>query len=154
MIPRLVAYDQLGEQVDLYDFANHGKPVVIDMSAIWCDACKDLSLWLAGEPSNLDTRPDLEAIPGLVDAGEVFWITVVFEDAIGNAAVQKHAALWAEEFPHDRVAVLADDDRALYDYMFPGVMPSVLLLGEDMTVRAYDRFDYEVALLSLVDGGE
>lgn len=150
-VPRFIGYDQHGELVDLYDFALHGRPVVIDLSALWCAACEDLSTWLEGKPSNLDASPELETVIDKVATGEVYWITVIFEDAVGNAAGPEHAAAWADAFPNPKVAVLADNDRALYDYFFPGGMPSVQLLEDDMTLLVYDRYDFKVALASIAE---
>jgi len=149
-IPRLVATDQFGETVDLYDFAKHGRPVVLDLSAVWCGPCKDLATWLAGKPSTLDMKPEFASIPSLVSSGKIYWITIVFEDAIGNPAGPEEAAAWAEAYPNPKVAVLADDNRAMYEYVFPGAMPSITVINEDMTLRVYDRFDYEPALTSLL----
>jgi hypothetical protein len=151
VMPRLVGFDQFGDEVDVYDFALHGRPIVVDLSAIWCEACKDLARWLAGEPSTLDASPEYAPIVAKVRAGEIHWITVIFEDALGNAAGPEHAVAWAETFPHPDVAVLADDDRALADFLYPGSFPNLQLLDEDMTFRVYDRFDYRPALDALLD---
>ena len=53
--------------------------------------------------------------------------------------------------PQLRQYVLAHDERALYSHVFPGSFPSIVALGEDMSVRAYSRFDYTVALMSLLE---
>jgi thiol-disulfide isomerase/thioredoxin len=151
LVPRFVAYDQFGELVELYDFANHGRQIVIDMSAAWCGPCKEVATWLEGEPSPLDDKPELAGIPAMVAAGEIYWITVVFEDAFGNPADKAQAAAWADEFPNPAVLVLADSDRMLHGWLFPGAMPSIQLVDEDMTLRSYDRFDYEVALQALLE---
>ena len=57
---------------------------------------------------------------------------------------------WAKSFPNDKVTVLADDSHAMFDYLFPGGYPSIQVIGEDMTLLSYDRFDYEPALQSLL----
>jgi thiol-disulfide isomerase/thioredoxin len=151
VMPRLIAYDQFGQQVDLYDFARHGRRVVIDLSAIWCEACKDLAHWLGREPSaNFDARPELAPIVDMVEQGQIYWITVVFEDGVGNAAGPAEAVAWAETFPHAKIAVLADNNRALFDFLFPGGYPNLQVLDEDMTLRVYDRFDYNKALTYLL----
>lgn len=149
-IPRLVAIDQFGEEVDLYDFAGHGKPVVIDLSAVWCDACKELARWLEGEPSNLGMPVELDPVVDRVANGEVFWITVLFEDAIGNPAQVEEAKNWATAFPNAKVAVLIDDNRKLRDWFFPGAMPSVHAADDQLQLLAYDRFDYKLGIGALV----
>ena len=50
-----------------------------------------------------------------------------------------------------RGAVLADNERQLDTYVYPGSFPSLLLLGEDMTIAAYDRYDYKPALEALLE---
>ena len=47
ILPRFEAIDQFGESVDLYDFANQGKMILIELSAAWCAPCNDLANWLA-----------------------------------------------------------------------------------------------------------
>jgi thiol-disulfide isomerase/thioredoxin len=150
VLPRLVTVDQFGEEVDIYDFALHGKPIVIDLSAIWCEACKDLARWLEGKPSNLDDSPEYAPIVDRVRNGEILWITVLFEDEAGNAAGPEHAAAWGAAFPDAPVPVLADDDRAMKDFLFPGSYPSIQVLGEDMTLQVYDRYDYTPAFDALL----
>lgn len=150
LVPRLVATDQFGEQLDLYDFALHGHRVVIDLSAVWCGPCKDMATWLEGQPSNLDDKPELAPIRDLVASGAIHWITIVFEDGVGNAAGPAQAAAWAAQFPNPKVAVVADDERAMYDFVYPGGMPSITVLDDDMSVRVYDRFDYMTGLTSLL----
>lgn len=150
LVPRLVATDQFGEQLDLYDYALHGRRVVLDLSAVWCGPCKDMATWLEGQPSNLDGKPELAPIRDLVASGEIYWITIVFEDGVGNPAGPAQAAAWAEAFPNAKVAVVADNERAMYDFVYPGGMPSITVLDEDMTIRVYDRFDYMTGLSSLL----
>lgn len=151
VIPRVMGVDQYGEEVDLYDFALHGRAVVIDLSALWCTACRDMALWLDGQSSTFDAQQEFGAIVAMVESGEIHWITVIFEDAVGVAAGPEEAIAWYEAFPNPRIPVLADNDRALYDYLFPGSMPSLQVLDEDMTIRVYDRYDYATALRSLLE---
>lgn len=149
-IPRLIALDQFGEEVDLYDFAGQGKPVVIDLSAVWCDACKELARWLEGEPSNLGMPAELDPVVARVANGEVFWVTVLFEDAIGNPAELTEVKNWADSFPNAKVAVLVDDNRKLRDWFFPGAMPSVHAANDQLELLAYDRFDYKKGIGALL----
>jgi thiol-disulfide isomerase/thioredoxin len=149
-LPHLVAQDQFGELVDLYDYALHGKPVVIDLSAVWCDACKEMALWLEGKPSSMDVNPELAPIVARVANGEILWVTLLFEDRIGNPATLEDAQAWAGAFPNSKIAVVVDDNRALRDWFYPGAMPSVQALDPNLELIVYDRFDYKTALSKLV----
>jgi hypothetical protein len=46
---------------------------------------------------------------------------------------------------------MADDDRALSDWLWPGAYPAIFVLNEDMTLEVYDRFDYTPALDALIE---
>lgn len=148
--PHFIAVDQFGQKVDLYDYAFHGKPVVIDLSAGWCDSCKQIAAWLDGQPPTFALPPELAAIPGKVKAGDVYWITIYFQNAMSAPAQAADVAAWAAQYPNPRVAVLADTSQAMFNHMFPGGYPNINVLGDDMTFRTYERFDYRAALETLV----
>ena len=149
VLPRLVGVDQHGEMLDLYDFAMHGKPVVIDLSAGWCAACQEVSLWLEGEGPLGDGTFD--AIPEMVDRGEIYWVTVVFENASSVPADASDVASWYAAYPNENVAIMADDNRALFDWLWPGAYPAIFVLDENMELQVYDRFNYTPALQALID---
>jgi hypothetical protein len=149
ILPRLVGVDQHGDMVDIYDYALHGKPVVLDLSAGWCAACQEVSLWLEGEGPLGDGRYD--SIPDRVKNGEIYWVTILFETAASVPPNADDVAAWYTQYPNDDVAIVADDDRALSDWLWPGAYPAIFVLNEDMTLQVYDRFDYTPALEALAD---
>ncbi|MEE2751527.1 MAG: hypothetical protein VX519_08845, partial [Myxococcota bacterium] len=51
---RFIGFDQHGEEVDLYDFAGHGKMIAVDTSALDCGPCVGMSMWLGGHWSTTD----------------------------------------------------------------------------------------------------
>jgi hypothetical protein len=150
VVPRLVGIDQFGDLVDLYDFAGHGKKMVIDLSASWCAACRDMAQWLDGETS-ASIDPGYATIPERVASGEIFWVTILFEDASGSPADATDVTVWYDAYPNPHVAVIADDDRALSNWFWPGAYPALFVVDETMALRVYDRYDYTPALDALLE---
>jgi hypothetical protein len=150
-VPRFVAVDQHGERVDLYDYALHDRPVVLDLSAGWCGACREIAAWLEGEPNSLAIPAELDVIPARVAAGDILWVTIYFQDPSSSPADADDVAAWYASYPHPRIAVLADTDQVMLEWLWPGGYPSIQVLEPDMTLRAYDRYDYLPALASLLD---
>ncbi len=151
-VPRLVALDQYGDTVDLYDFAGSDVPVVLDLSAMWCGPCTEVAAWLAHEESPLMANfPVYAGIPDRVDAGEVLWVTVLFEDTSRDPASQEDAATWHQEWPAERVPVMLDDDRAMFDWIVPGSYPTLLVLDAQLEVQVFDRFTFTPALDALIE---
>jgi hypothetical protein len=150
-VPRFTAVDQYGEVVDLYDFALHDRPVVLDLSAGWCTACYEVAAWLEGEATSLPIPPELEGIPERVASGEIYWVTIYFQDASSSPPDDADVAAWFAEFPNPHVPVLADVDQAMFDWLWPGSYPSIQAVNADMTLRAYDRYDWIPALQSLTE---
>ncbi len=126
---RVTLVDQFGEMVDLYDFAGHGKNVVIDLSAGWCPPCRDLASYLDGEDIGLDA-----GARDAVNAGDVYWVTFIGEDESGGPAGQRAAKSWARDFPHPKIAVLGDKEAITVDYAVEA-WPTLLLLNENMKIK-------------------
>lgn len=132
-IGRFRFVDQFGDTVDLFDFYNADKPVVIDISALWCQPCHEMARYIEGEPSSL--RTIWPAGPDAVARGDIYWITVLGEGYEGGEpAVEGDAAEWASLFPSEHVPVLADPNYLLVDYVGLGAWPTVLLLEPDLKV--------------------
>jgi hypothetical protein len=145
--PRLVAVDQYGDMVDLYDFA--GTPVVIDASTLWCGICEEQAAWLAGAPDASADRT-YPGVRALVDSGAVRWVTVITEDGGGAPAVQEDVAWWDEAFPHPLIPVLADTDGQLVDWLHLNSYPTLVLVDGDMRITAWSRFDgYDTVLRAM-----
>ena len=106
--PRVQLVDQFGEIVDLYDFAGQGKYIVIDISAVWCGPCNDMSAYLndSGGAYWGDVIPDL---PDAIEAGEIYWITILGENRQGGDATDSTVASWYDDYPDPNIPVLADD---------------------------------------------
>jgi hypothetical protein len=146
--PRYQTVDQFGDTFDFYDLAFQGKSIVLDVSAEWCGPCNSLSAWLENEPGYEYYD---EAYPGLreaVEAGDVFWVTVIGENINGADAQKETVARWFSNYPHPLIPVLADEFDEMQDHIQLAWWPSLLVVDEEMQV-VVTQFDE--ALMSGLD---
>jgi len=137
-VGNFTAVDQFGESVQLYDFAGHGKPVMLDISAEWCLPCQDIGVWLEGgdefQTEFLAGFGQYDAVRDAVDAGDLYWITILAQDGSGRPADATSVQRWSTNYPHDRIPVLADDTGAMMFHLDLGFFPSIFLVDSDMTL--------------------
>ncbi|MEQ1500698.1 MAG: hypothetical protein ABMB14_00640 [Myxococcota bacterium] len=133
--PDLVAPDQFGDDVHLYDFA--GEMVMIEFATVWCTPCNAWAAYLLGDgPDPYFDYPNLREA---VQTGAVRWITVLIEDELGQTPLSSDAAAWAENHPNPAVPVLAPGNpSASVHYTGLGGFPTMVWLDPDLTVQAYD----------------
>ena len=134
--PDVVGVDQFGDTVHLYDFA--GKTIVLDLSAVWCDPCRDLSGYLAGVGDGGDYA--YPAIKAAVDAGQMYWFEALLQDAgFKSPASPDDAVAWDEAFPNPLVPVTAPAGGAdVVNYAQVFGYPTAIWLDPDLTVHAWD----------------
>ncbi|MBD91074.1 MAG: hypothetical protein CL940_12125 [Deltaproteobacteria bacterium] len=130
--PRFTSLDQFGEEVDLYDFAGHGVPVVINVSAGWA-VPGQYEKWLLGQSGFLSGG---ENIRDAVLNGELRWITLLIQDADQMPVDAGELASWSVDYPIEGVPVLADNERQLVDHYAQGSqvfgLPSLLVFDGDL----------------------
>ena len=156
MLPHFTGVDQFGESVDLYDYAGHGVPVALDLSTHWCAPCRAVAAWLStGEVSHVSDyvwwKDEYLIVRDLVNSGQILWVTVIYEDASHNDVGPEAAAEWDEWYPHDDIAVLADEQKLLHSWIRPTGIPNVNLLNDDMTLMDYQNRGLDGAFNKLVE---
>ena len=136
IFPHLIAVDQYGESVDIYDFSMQGKIIAVEFGAAWCSPCQKLSSWLSsGDDSVTKSRwwkKEYSIIKEKVDKGEIIFITILFQDQLRDVASYETVLDWHEKYPHNKIPILADEYADIHQWIKPTGYPCVNLLDENM----------------------
>ena len=134
--------DHFGDMVDVYDFADHGKPIMIDIAAMWCGPCQGISKWLSGTGDPYNWEGTAPHVREAVENGDVYWVTLLGDDLNPNATGDVEPDElddWTSAFPDDHVAVLGDatgkDGRGDAEfYLLANAWPTTILYDEHLEV--------------------
>jgi hypothetical protein len=132
---RLKLLDQYGEQVDLYDFAGHGKPTLVVIHAVWCPPSNGVGEWISGVGDSYGYDGYWPNVRGAVDRGEMFLVHVIGENRSGQDPTLEDVQAWAEKYPHDLVPVLAGNGDVVSVYI-NYAWPSFYFLDENLRILA------------------
>jgi len=147
-MPNYIAVDQFGDSVNLHDFAGQGKRIVLDVSTEFCGPCKDIASFLStADQSSLVWNEEGEYYPwwkeeyadlyDMVQNEEIYWITILFSTS--DVLTQENSAAWEEEYPNDKIPVLADGELTLYNYLKIESYPAISVLDENMNFLVYSN---------------
>ena len=142
--------DQFGEEVDLYDFAHQGKPMIIDLSGAWCYWCNESAKLIEGTPSALDGY-GYEGLKDIVGDGTIYWITILDANARGGGATEGTVASWYADYPLEVVPVLADQEMESTGWISPSGYPTMMFVDENMVVTTFRKNDYTKAFDAALD---
>ena len=156
LIPRFEAIDQFGESVDLYDFANQGKMILIELSAVWCSPRNDLANWLVKNDQKIREnrwwKDRYLPIREMIQNNEIFLINFIFEgkDKINKVTATPDDVLsWYNKYPDPHIPVLADEYRFLHGWVKPTGLPCIFLVDENMRLINYSSRGLTDAFLYL-----
>ena len=146
----LTLLDQHRDTVSLWDFYNDDRYVIVDLCAGWVGRiCDDLSRWVAGE-HGAAFDPWI-TVAEAVDAGDLYWITILAQDESFEPADADDVIEWASLHPNDRVPTLADPDAESFAFTELTALPYLVLLAPDLTVHTVSSPYYTAVLDAAVD---
>jgi thiol-disulfide isomerase/thioredoxin len=152
---RYTMIDQFGDEVDLYDFAHAGVPIIIDVSAEWCPPCNDMADWVATGESGVDWESALGSdLRPAIEEGRVTWLTILSENDDYEIADPNTAKRWYREHRDPKVPVFSDTTGNPTDFAAVGFFPSLFLLDENMNILARDPQDANAAPAGQIAIGE
>jgi hypothetical protein len=154
VLPRYLALDQYGDEVDLYDFAGHDRQIVLDIGTWFCEPCKVLAAWLAdGDLSELEElgwwNEDFEPLREEVQSGDLYWITVLWSGGVPVTA--QDVTEWHNTWPNHHIPVLADAELDLQSYLQVQAMPNISVVDSDMSLVVWGLSGPQPGLRYLAD---
>lgn len=147
-LPHFEMVDQFGEMVDIYDFAQPGKFMILDVSARWCSYCQEMAKWMDGTTNFYGQYYGDEEwysdVADAVDNGDIYWVTVLVENMRGGPPDVSTVESWYGDYPDPLIPVLADEDQAMIDYLGRDLYgyPTLFLVDENMQFTVYSPRDY------------
>ena len=136
IFPHFYGFDQYGEDVDIYDFANQGKIIALEFGTAWCSPCNELASFLSSGnmviSKNIWWKSEYSIIKDKIDSGDIIFITILFEDESRGPAGYETVSSWHDKYPNNNIPVLADQYKDLHQWMKPTGYPCVNILDENM----------------------
>ena len=90
MVPELKGVNQYGDEFSLYDIAQKGKPIIIELCSSSGKACQDFSAWKSYQNDYAVTKKwwkeKFTGIRKLLDNNDVYWVTIIHTDENKNPA--------------------------------------------------------------------
>ena len=117
-VPRLITVDQFENEVDLYDFYQADRPILVQL--VYPDereASNDLGKLLAGIDGPLSDGP-LSRLPDAVQDGDLWFVRVLVASRFGAGvdATYDDVEYWNGLYPQDGSPLLLDDQALIYLY--------------------------------------
>ena len=129
-IPDIDTYDQCGQPINLYNFANLGKPILLlSMSPLY-SPCTALMEWLVGMDPGSGYENDYPNVLDNYSAGKFFIIVNVWDTPAPN---------WATDYFEETIPVLYGTDVPVLD---ESGMTGMWAISESMIIL-YDTWEVD-----------
>ena len=138
IFPRYKLTDQYGEEVDLYDFANHEKMILIELSTSWCAPCRKLASWLVYDDMSITEnrawKSEYGIIKELIERDQIYFINIQIQDIYKQPSSLQSLEDWFQEYPDYKIPILADSDYHVRNWARVTAYPTMILLNEKMEI--------------------
>jgi thiol-disulfide isomerase/thioredoxin len=123
VVPDFRMPDQHGDDVCLWQF--YGRPVVLDVSTMWCSPCQALA------------RETQHTVDDYADK-DLVYVTVLAEDLESEPPATEDLQAWATQWEIDGAPIVADDAEKTYanQVVVGAAFPALLVLGTNLQVVA------------------
>ena len=155
IVPRFKGIDQFGEEFDLYDLANQGKPILIEIGSTTAQACQDFSACRSHQSDDVVERKwwksKFSRLRDLIDNKEILWVNIIHLDENKNPANPETVSLWNQKYPHDNIIIMADPNSKMKKWIRPTGLPCMIVVDEDMILRKHAFRGIEDAIDAVYD---
>ena len=138
VFPSFVSVDQYDEIVSIYDFANQGKYILVELGTVWCTPCNLLANWIAYNDQEIASKgfwkPEYQKIYDMIHNDEIYFITILYEDENRENATYQTIYEWYDNYPDENVPLFIDKNKLLHTWIKPSGIPAVTLLDENMNI--------------------
>ena len=150
IVPGFNGVDQYGNEFNLYDIAQKGKPVLIELCSSSGQACQDFSAWKSHQNDDAEKKKwwkeKFTRVRKLLDNNEIYWITIIHTDENKNPATSLTVSDWHKRYPHENIIVVADPKSKMKKWVRPTGLPCLILVDEDMVLKAHALRGIEIAI--------
>lgn len=150
IVPEFKGIDQYGAEFSLYDIAQKGKPILIELCSSLGNACQDFSAWKSHQNNSAETKKwwkeKFTRIRKLLDNNDIYWATIIHTDENKNPATSHTVRKWHNRYPHQNIIVLADPQSTMKKWIRPTGFPCLILVDEDMVLQAHALRGIETAI--------
>ena len=142
-MPRIISVDQFGQQFDLFDLVNQGKPIVVEVGPMWNKSVQRMAAWKASVSDDVKKESwwieNFENIKYILDQKETYWVHFIDENMERKPVTAEDLSAWYQQYPNENIILLADPEGKVKKWIGTITYPNVMMLDETFDVRVIDQ---------------